>query len=129
MTETREDLPPEANGNEKWHDTTDALWMRSSLSNPDSEAIVEVAEFDDGFRAVRDGKSPEKGTLFFTPAEWEAFVLGARDGEFDIPEEYLSEEELQIQRGQTEAQASWVPSPLNRPDLLEADERRQAAKS
>jgi hypothetical protein len=22
-------------------------------------------------------------TLIFTPAEWEAFVLGAKDGEFD----------------------------------------------
>ena len=70
--ETRKDLPPEAKGNPKWRDTTDALWMRSSLSQPDSEVIVEVATFDDGFRAVRDGKSPEKGTLFFTPTEWEA---------------------------------------------------------
>ena len=127
--ETGRELPPEAMGNEKWHDTTHAVWLRSSLSKEDSEAIVEVAEFDDGFRAVRDGKSPEKGTLFFTPAEWEAFVLGARDGEFDIPEEYLTEEERCIQRGQTEVEATWVPSPLNRPDILEAYERRQAAKN
>ncbi|GAA1095800.1 DUF397 domain-containing protein [Nocardiopsis metallicus] len=127
--QTNTDLPPEANGNEKWHDTTDSVWMRSSLSNPDSEAIVEVAEFDDGFRAVRDGKSPEKGTLFFTPEEWEAFVLGARDGEFDIPEEYLTEEEIKIQRGQTEVEATWVPSPLNRPEILEAYERRQAEQA
>lgn len=67
QTEGKRELPPEAMGNEKWHDTTHAVWMRSSLSKPDSEAVVEVAEFDDGFRAVRDGKSPEKGTLFFTP--------------------------------------------------------------
>jgi hypothetical protein len=127
--QTNATLPPEANGNEKWHDTTDALWMRSSLANPDSEAIVEVAEFDDGFRAVRDGKSPEKGTLFFTPAEWEAFVLGARDGEFDIPEEYLTEEEIKIQRGETEAEATWVPSPLNRPEILEAYERSKASEA
>ena len=127
--ETRKDLPPEAKDNPKWRDTTDALWMRSSLSQPDSEAIVEVAIFDDGFRAVRDGKSPEKGTLFFTPTEWEAFVRGARDGEFGIPEEYLTEEERCIQRGQTEVEATWVPSPLNRPDILEAYERRQAAKN
>lgn len=125
QTEAKRDLPPEAMGNEKWHDTTDAVWMRSSLSNPDSEAIVEVAEFDDGFRAVRDGKSPEKGTLFFTPAEWEAFVLGARDGEFDIPEEYLSEEEIRIQRGQSEVEATWVPSPLLTPKALEEYHRRR----
>ncbi|GAA1115666.1 DUF397 domain-containing protein [Nocardiopsis metallicus] len=122
VTNTSQKIPPEAMGNEKWHDTTHAVWMRSSLSNPDSEAIVEVAEFDDGFRAVRDGKSPEKGTLFFTPAEWEAFVLGARDGEFDIPEEYLTEEEIKIQRGETEVEATWVPSPLNTPEALEAYE-------
>src|SRR5699024_3671008 len=48
---TGRELPPEAMGNEKWHDTTHAVWLRSSLSKEDSEAIVEVAEFDDGFRA------------------------------------------------------------------------------
>lgn len=125
QTEAKRELPPEAMGNEKWHDTTDAVWLRSSLSDPESEAIVEVAEFDDGFRAVRDGKSPEKGTLFFTPAEWEAFVLGARDGEFDIPEEYLSEEEIEIQRGHGEVEAAWVPSPLLTPGALEEYHRRQ----
>ncbi|GAB3702339.1 hypothetical protein GCM10028793_30540 [Nocardiopsis oceani] len=35
--------------------------------------------------------------LFFSPAEWAAFVLGTRDGEFDIPEEYLSEEKAAVQ--------------------------------
>jgi hypothetical protein len=100
VSDTGRDLPPEAQGNEKWHDTTNAVWKRSSLSSEDSDAIVEVAKFDDGFRAVRDGKNPDKGILFFTPAEWEAFVLGAKDGEFDIPEEYLTEEEAAIQRGE-----------------------------
>ena len=127
-TETGQELPPEAMGNEKWHDTTHAVWLRSSLSKEDSEAVVEVAEFDDGFRAVRDGKSPEKGTLFFTPAEWEAFVLGARDGEFDIPEEYLTEEERRIQRGETDTEASWVPSPLNTPEAMAEYHRRQRAE-
>ncbi|MFB8761153.1 hypothetical protein [Nocardiopsis alba] len=32
-------------GNEKWHDTTDAVWMRSLLSDPEPEVIVEVAEW------------------------------------------------------------------------------------
>ncbi|RKS04990.1 uncharacterized protein DUF397 [Nocardiopsis sp. Huas11] len=118
-------LPPEAMGNEKWHDTTHAVWMRSSLSRDDSEAVVEVARFDDDFRAVRDGKTPEKGTLFFTPAEWEAFVLGARDGEFDIPEEYLTEEERRIQNREVEVDVAWVPSPLNTPEAMEEYHRRQ----
>ncbi|GAB3213456.1 DUF397 domain-containing protein [Marinactinospora thermotolerans] len=113
------ELPPEAQGNEKWHDTTNAVWMRSSLSREDSEAIVEVAKFDDGFRAVRDGKNPQKGILFFTPAEWEAFVLGAKDGEFDIPEEYLTPEEAAIQRGEVPVRA--VPSPNNTVSPDDAD--------
>lgn len=108
----RRDLPPEARGNEKWHDTSNVVWMRSSLSRDDSEAIVEVAKFDDGYRAIRDGKNPDKGILFFTPEEWEAFVLGAKDGKFDIPEEYLTPEEIAIQRGEVPVTA--VPSPLNK---------------
>jgi hypothetical protein len=63
-------------------DLTDALWRRSSRSD-DVAACVEVAVLDNGF-AVRDSRHPEGPALFFTPAEWEAFVGGARDGEFDV---------------------------------------------
>ena len=38
--------------------------------------------------------------------------LGAKDGEFDIPEEYLTPEEIAIQRGEVPVTA--VPSPLNK---------------
>lgn len=33
-----------------------------------------------------DAAKPEAGKLYFTEAEWEAFVLGVRDGEFDLDE-------------------------------------------
>lgn len=33
---------------------------------------------------MRDGKNPSGPKLVFTPAEWEAFVLGVKDGEFDL---------------------------------------------
>ena len=33
---------------------------------------------------MRDSRKPDGPVLAFTPAEWEAFVLGVRDGEFDI---------------------------------------------
>ena len=33
---------------------------------------------------MRDSNRPDGPVLAFTPAEWEAFVLGVRDGEFDI---------------------------------------------
>ena len=35
--------------------------------------------------AVRDAKNPAGPALIFTPAEWDAFVGGAKDGEFDLP--------------------------------------------
>lgn len=34
-----------------------------------------------------DAAKPESGKLYFTQAEWDAFVLGVKDGEFDLDEE------------------------------------------
>ncbi|RKT54256.1 DUF397 domain-containing protein [Saccharothrix australiensis] len=44
---------------------------------------VEVADTADG-PAVRDSKDVDGPVLRFTRAEWKAFVLGVRDGEFDL---------------------------------------------
>ncbi|WP_084713540.1 DUF397 domain-containing protein [Streptacidiphilus rugosus] len=60
-------------------DLSGAEWLSSSQGVGD----VQIA-FVDGFIAMRDGRSPEGPSLIFTPAEWNAFVLGARDGEFDL---------------------------------------------
>jgi hypothetical protein len=30
-----------------------------------------------------DAADPDGGKLYFTQAEWDAFILGVRDGEFD----------------------------------------------
>ena len=35
---------------------------------------------------MRDSDHPEGPVLTFTPAEWDAFVAGVRDGEFDLDE-------------------------------------------
>jgi hypothetical protein len=32
---------------------------------------------------LRDADDPEGAALYYTPDEWEAFVLGVKDGEFD----------------------------------------------
>ena len=61
-------------------DLSGAVWRRSATSE---EAAVEVALLDNGV-AVRDSRRPEGDVLFFTPAEWDAFVGGAKDGEFDL---------------------------------------------
>lgn len=44
---------------------------------------VEVRRFG-GLVEVRDSKDRDGGTLTFTSQQWEAFVAGARHGEFDL---------------------------------------------
>lgn len=56
-------------------------WRKSSYSN--ANGCVEVA-FVGGKVAVRDTKDRQGPVLLFTAREWEAFLAGARDGEFDL---------------------------------------------
>jgi len=45
---------------------------------------VAVAKRPDGSRVVRDDKSHGEGpVLEFSAAEWDAFIAGVKDGEFD----------------------------------------------
>jgi hypothetical protein len=60
-------------------DLSGADWQSGSQGVGD----VQIA-FVEGFIAMRNGKRPESPSLIFTPAEWRAFVLNARDGEFDL---------------------------------------------
>jgi hypothetical protein len=59
-------------------------WHKSSYSNP-SGNCVEAAELPAGEIAVRNSRFPDGPALVFTRAEWDAFLLGARDGDFDSP--------------------------------------------
>ncbi|MFD0363393.1 DUF397 domain-containing protein [Nocardia sp. GCM10030253] len=61
-----------------------AQWFKSSRSSANQEC-VEVAFLDGGMVGVRDSKNPTGPALVFTPGEWDAFVAGARDGEFNRP--------------------------------------------
>jgi hypothetical protein len=60
-------------------DLTQAQWQSSSQGI----GAVQIA-FVEGFIAMRQGRDPAGPALVFTPAEWRAFVIGARDGEFDL---------------------------------------------
>ena len=64
-------------------DLSDAVWHRSTRTGAFGDNCVEVA-FVGGAIVVRDSKQPEGPRLVFTPQEWDAFVEGAKDGEFDI---------------------------------------------
>ncbi len=64
-------------------DLDDARWIAGSRSGPDVANRVEVAFVGEAI-AVRDSQNPDGPALIFTPAEWDAFVGGAKDGEFDL---------------------------------------------
>jgi hypothetical protein len=64
-------------------DLNGAVWRKSSRSGSWADNCVEVA-FIDGAIALRDSRCPAGPVLVFTPQEWDAFVEGAKDGEFDV---------------------------------------------
>ncbi|WP_214325584.1 DUF397 domain-containing protein [Nonomuraea sediminis] len=73
----------------------DLEWRKARRSGSNGGDCVEVAVLaapedvavhkhgHDRLYVLRDSKDPEGPRLFFTPAEWEAFRLGMKDGEFD----------------------------------------------
>jgi hypothetical protein len=60
---------------------TEARWTKSARSGPTGGNCVEVAFLAEGV-AMRNSRHPDGPALLFTRAEWDAFVGGARDGEF-----------------------------------------------
>ncbi|MEV4439755.1 DUF397 domain-containing protein [Streptomyces sp. NPDC049577] len=63
-------------------DISGVEWLSAPDSNPD-EARVEIAYLPGGAVAMRSSEDHDT-VLRYTEAEWRAFVLGARDGEFDL---------------------------------------------
>ena len=55
-------------------DLTNAVWRKSSRSNPSGGDCVEVAEGFPGLAPVRDSKSPGGPVLVFPVGAWAAFV-------------------------------------------------------
>jgi hypothetical protein len=57
-------------------------WQKSRRSNP-SGNCVELAPLPGGGIAMRNSRDPNGPALIYTPDEITAFILGARDGDFD----------------------------------------------
>lgn len=59
-----------------------ASWTKSTLSMANGNC-VEVAGLSGDLIMVRDSKDAKGPVLGFSPAEWDAFTGGVRNGEFD----------------------------------------------
>jgi hypothetical protein len=57
-------------------------WLKSSLSTFNGNC-VEVKMTPDGGAQVRNSADPNGGTLTYTKGEWDAFIGGCKNGEFD----------------------------------------------
>ena len=71
------------------HETADSgqsrplgQWFKSGRSGGGSDC-VEVRYLEGGDVEVRNSKRPDGGTLKFTDTEFDAWVGGAKDGDFD----------------------------------------------
>ena len=56
-----------------------ARWRKSSYSNANGGACVEVADNIPGTIPVRDSKNPHGPTLVFPTTAWSHFVASVRD--------------------------------------------------
>ena len=63
-------------------DLTDVQWKVSSYSGGGGNCVRIAAK--DGYILLGDSNNPERPPHVFTLTEWEAFLLGAQDGEFNL---------------------------------------------
>ena len=61
----------------------DELTWRKSTFSGNQGNCVEVADLPDGGIAVRHSQHPAGPVIEYTAAEWDAFLKGAKAGEFD----------------------------------------------
>jgi Domain of unknown function (DUF397) len=61
---------------------TDSTWVKSSLSFAQGNC-VEVSDQPEGTIGVRNSRDSRGPVLRFTSDEWQAFLGGVRNGEFD----------------------------------------------
>jgi hypothetical protein len=61
-------------------------WRKSTRSTSGHGQCVEAGPLADGSGrvALRHSHHPEDSVIVYTRAEWEAFLAGAKDGEFDF---------------------------------------------
>lgn len=65
--------------------SADDVWLKSTASQPNGDCL-EVSIGVDVVR-IRHSQDRSGAILSFTRAEWRAFLDGARNGEFNLPED------------------------------------------
>lgn len=63
-------------------DLLDVTWRKSGRSNSQG-TCVELASLPGGTYAVRNSRHPGGPALVYSQAEIDAFIRGAKDGDFD----------------------------------------------
>ncbi|MEU9833064.1 DUF397 domain-containing protein [Streptosporangium sp. NPDC048047] len=68
-------------------DLANVAWHISTKSENGGGSCVEAGPLadDSGRIAVRHSHHPDGQVILYTRAEWDAFIGGVKDGEFDFP--------------------------------------------
>ncbi|MYW06404.1 DUF397 domain-containing protein [Streptomyces sp. SID3343] len=62
-------------------DLSEAVWLAAPGSPVEDR--IEIAELGDGAMALRNPADPLGAIQRYTAEEWQAFIRGVQDGEFD----------------------------------------------
>ncbi|WP_405147156.1 DUF397 domain-containing protein [Sphaerisporangium sp. NBC_01403] len=61
-----------------------AAWRKATRSGSNGGDCLEVAPLSGGRVGVRDTEAPEKAPFVVSASVWDAFIDGAKKGEFDF---------------------------------------------
>jgi hypothetical protein len=61
-----------------------ANWRKATKSASNQGNCLEVAPLSGGRVGLRDTEAPDKAPFVVSPSVWDAFVDGAKKGEFDF---------------------------------------------
>lgn len=60
-----------------------ATWVKATASDGIGGNCVEIAQLTEGHVALRNSRDTSGPALVYNAGEWEAFLKGAKGGEFD----------------------------------------------
>lgn len=63
-------------------DLSTLAWFKSSRSSGNGQCCM-CARLQGGGMAFKDSKNPDGPVFLFSRGEWQAFIAGVKDGEFD----------------------------------------------